>query len=70
MTDWGPVFISVILFIVLSPGVIFQLPGRSRIVEFINFQTSGVSILVHSIIYFGFIAIFLIAIRVHMFIGS
>ncbi|XP_020247028.1 uncharacterized protein LOC109824793 [Asparagus officinalis] len=66
MTDWGPVFVSVMLFIVLSPGVIFQLPGRSRVVEFINFQTSGVSILVHSILYFAFIAIFLLAIKVHI----
>ncbi|KAH1038934.1 hypothetical protein J1N35_040677 [Gossypium stocksii] len=66
MSDWGPVFIAVVLFILLTPGLLIQVPGRSRYVEFGNFQTSGVSILVHSIIYFGLICIFLIAIGVHM----
>ncbi|KAJ4818746.1 hypothetical protein LUZ62_031312 [Rhynchospora pubera] len=69
MGDWGPVFISVLLFILLSPGLLFQLPGRTKVVEFGNFQTSGVSILVHAIIYFALIAIFLLAIGVHMFLG-
>ncbi|KAJ1685541.1 hypothetical protein LUZ62_046161 [Rhynchospora pubera] len=69
MGDWGPVFISVLLFILLSPGLLFQLPGRTKVVEFGNFQTSGVSILVHAIIYFALIAIFLLAIGVHMYLG-
>ncbi|RWR74502.1 putative transmembrane protein [Cinnamomum micranthum f. kanehirae] len=69
MADWGPVVIAVILFVLLSPGLLFQLPGRNRIVEFGNFQTSGVSILVHTIIFFGLITIFLIAIGVHIYTG-
>ncbi|XP_058103129.1 uncharacterized protein LOC131246757 [Magnolia sinica] len=70
MADWGPVFVAVVLFILLTPGLLFQLPGRSRFIECGNFQTSGVSILVHSIIYFALISIFLLAIGVHMYIGS
>ncbi|XP_077212208.1 uncharacterized protein LOC143847301 [Tasmannia lanceolata] len=70
MSDWGPVFIAVILFILLSPGLLFQVPGHNRFVEFGNFQTSGVSILVHALLYFAFICIFLLAIGVHMYIGS
>ncbi|XP_072950786.1 uncharacterized protein [Typha angustifolia] len=66
MSDWGPVFIAVVLFILLSPGLLFQVPGKSRIIEFGNFQTSGGSILVHAIIYFALIAIFLLAIGVHI----
>ncbi|KAG9445920.1 hypothetical protein H6P81_012048 [Aristolochia fimbriata] len=31
MSDWGPVFIAVILFILFSPGLLFQLPGRNRV---------------------------------------
>ncbi|KAL3511454.1 hypothetical protein ACH5RR_030855 [Cinchona calisaya] len=62
MADWGPVVIAVVLFVLLSPGLLFQLPGRSRIVEFGNMQTSGLSILVHTIIFFGLITIILIAI--------
>ncbi|XP_058092381.1 uncharacterized protein LOC131238801 [Magnolia sinica] len=69
MSDWGPVFISVVLFILLSPGLIFQLPGHTRFVNFGNFQTSGASIFLHSIIYFAFICIFLLAVRVHMYIA-
>ncbi|KAA8548243.1 hypothetical protein F0562_004496 [Nyssa sinensis] len=45
------------------------LPGKSRVVEFNNMQTSGVSILVHTIIYFGLITILLIAVGVHIYTG-
>ncbi|XP_078160723.1 uncharacterized protein LOC144556103 [Carex rostrata] len=69
MSDWGPVFISVLLFILLSPGLLFQLPGRGRVCEFGSLQTSGVAILVHAIIYFALIAIFLLAIGVHVYLG-
>ncbi|XP_008790760.1 uncharacterized protein LOC103707855 [Phoenix dactylifera] len=70
MADWGPVFVAVVLFVLLSPGLIFQIPGKSRVVEFGNLQTSGAAILVHSIIYFGLIAIFVLAVGVHMYVGS
>ncbi|OAY64996.1 hypothetical protein ACMD2_17703 [Ananas comosus] len=62
MADWGPVVIAVVLFVVLTPGLLFQLPGRNRI-------TSGVSILVHAVLYFALITIFLIAIGVHIYTG-
>lgn len=70
MSDWGPVIIAVVLFILLSPGLLFQIPGKNRIVEFGNFQTSGISIVVHAIIFFALVAIFLLAIGVHMYLGS
>ncbi|KAF3436903.1 hypothetical protein FNV43_RR19656 [Rhamnella rubrinervis] len=69
MADWGPVIIAVLLFVLLSPGLLFQIPARGRIVEFGNMQTSGASILVHAIIYLGLITIFLIAIGVHIYTG-
>ncbi|RWR87036.1 DUF3339 domain-containing protein [Cinnamomum micranthum f. kanehirae] len=69
MADWGPVVIAVVLFVLLTPGLLFQLPGKSKVVEFNNFQTSGLSILVHTIIFFGLITIFLIAIGVHIYTG-
>ncbi|CAA6667864.1 unnamed protein product [Spirodela intermedia] len=70
MADWGPVFIAVVLFILLTPGLLIQLPGKSKFVEFGNFQTSGLSIMIHAIIYFALIAIFLLAIGVHMYVGT
>ncbi|XP_071722938.1 uncharacterized protein [Rutidosis leptorrhynchoides] len=69
MADWGPVVIATVLFVLLSPGLLFQLPGNGRVVEFNNMQTSGISILVHTIMYFGLVTIFLIAIGVHIYSG-
>ncbi|OVA09568.1 Protein of unknown function DUF3339 [Macleaya cordata] len=69
MADWGPVVIAVVLFVLLTPGLLFQLPAKGRIVEFGNMRTSGASILVHTIIYFGFIVLFLIVIGVHINTG-
>lgn len=69
MADWGPVVIAVVLFVLLSPGLLFQIPGRGRVIEFGNMHTSGASILVHAIIYFGLITIFLVAIGVHIYTG-
>uniref|UniRef100_A0A7N0TM53 Transmembrane protein n=1 Tax=Kalanchoe fedtschenkoi TaxID=63787 RepID=A0A7N0TM53_KALFE len=69
MADWGPVVIAVVLFVLLSPGLLFQLPGRGKVVEFGNMQTSGASILVHTVIFFGLITIFLVAVGVHIYTG-
>ncbi|KAL6619609.1 hypothetical protein ACP70R_031886 [Stipagrostis hirtigluma subsp. patula] len=70
MQDWGPVFISFVLFILLSPGLLFQMPAKSRLIAFGNFQTSAVSILVHTILFFALDAIFLVAIGVQIQLGS
>ncbi|KAF5769980.1 hypothetical protein HanRHA438_Chr14g0665271 [Helianthus annuus] len=69
MADWGPVFVAVMLFILLTPGLLIQIPGHTKVVEFGNFQTSGVSILVHSVIYFALMCIFLLAVGIHMYLG-
>lgn len=70
MQDWAPVFISFLLFILLSPGLLFQMPAKSRLISFGNFQTSVASILVHTIIFFAIDAVFLVAIGVHIQFGS
>ncbi|XP_050895435.1 uncharacterized protein LOC127102061 [Lathyrus oleraceus] len=67
MTDWGPMVIAVVLFVILCPGLLFQIQGKGRIIEFVNMQTSRAFILVHTIIYFGLIIILLVAIGVHIF---
>ncbi|GLU06749.1 hypothetical protein SLE2022_237480 [Rubroshorea leprosula] len=69
-TDWGPVLVVTVLFVLLSPGLLFQIPAKGRVVEFGNMNTSGASILVHIIIYFGLITIFLIAIGVHIYASN
>jgi Protein of unknown function (DUF3339) len=65
-TDWGPVIVAVILFILLSPGLLFQVPARTRVIEFGNMYTSGISILVHSIFFFVILTILVLAIGVHV----
>lgn len=69
MVDWGPVVIAVILFILLSPGLLFQMPASTRAIEFGNMYTSGISILVHAVIFFGILTILIIAVGVHIRTG-
>lgn len=63
MFNWGSIVVTVMLFVLLTPGLLFQVPGRSRCIEFGNFQTSAAAIVVHSLLYFGLVCLFLIAIR-------
>ncbi|XP_050270748.1 uncharacterized protein LOC126714585 [Quercus robur] len=67
--DWGPVIVAVVLFILLSPGLLFQLPARVRVIEFGNMNTSGIAILVHAIIYFCIFTILVIAIGIHIHVN-
>nr|CAB3476648.1 unnamed protein product [Digitaria exilis] len=65
MADWGPVLIAVLFFVLLTPGLI---PGSGgRMPEFHSMQTSGMSIFVHTLLFFGFCAIFMIAVGVHLY---
>lgn len=67
--DWGPVFVATVLFVVLTPGLLFQLPGGRRCIEFGSLHTSPPSILIHALLFFGLICIFLVAIGVHVYSG-
>ncbi|XP_038725006.1 uncharacterized protein LOC120016342 [Tripterygium wilfordii] len=67
--DWGPVVVAVVMFILLSPGLLFQLPARTRVMEFGNMSTSGIAILVHAVIYFCIITILVVAIGIHIHVN-
>ncbi|KAL8538450.1 hypothetical protein ACS0TY_000450 [Phlomoides rotata] len=69
MADWGPVLIGVVLFILLQPGLLFQFPGNTRQVEFGSMKTNGKAIAVHTLIFFAFYAIFILALHVHIYTG-
>ncbi|XP_062217381.1 uncharacterized protein LOC133917511 [Phragmites australis] len=69
MADWGPVVIATVLFVLLTPGLLFQLPAHGRIVGFGTMHTSAMAILVHTVLYFALVTIFLIAIGVHIYAG-
>ncbi|KAL1531558.1 hypothetical protein AAHA92_31684 [Salvia divinorum] len=64
--DWGPVAVAVGLFILLSPGLLFQLPARASFIEFGNMYTSGISIIVHAILYFCIYTLLVVAVGVHI----
>ncbi|GAA0187582.1 hypothetical protein LIER_34870 [Lithospermum erythrorhizon] len=68
--DWGPVVVAVAMFILLSPGLLCQLPARTRCIEFGNMYTSGMSILVHAAIYFCIYTILVVVIGIHIHPGS
>ncbi|KAL6627592.1 hypothetical protein ACP70R_031318 [Stipagrostis hirtigluma subsp. patula] len=68
--DWGPVLIAVAFFVVLTPGLLCQIPGSNgRFAEFHSMRTSGAAIFVHTILFFGFCAIFMVAVGVHLYAG-
>jgi hypothetical protein len=68
--DWGPVLIAVLFFVVVTPGLLCQIPGNNgRVAEFHSMRTSYAAIFVHTVIFFGFCAIFMIAVGVHLSSG-
>ncbi|XP_010250672.1 PREDICTED: uncharacterized protein LOC104592858 [Nelumbo nucifera] len=69
MADWAPVLIGVLLFVLLSPGLLFQIPGNNRPVEFGSFKTNGKAVFVHTVIFFGAFTILILAVGVHIYTG-
>ena len=51
MVDVASLVIGVILFVVLSPGLVLQIPGDERPIEFTNQRTSLPSIVVHAVVF-------------------
>ncbi|KAL8243992.1 hypothetical protein R6Q59_010250 [Mikania micrantha] len=69
MLDWAPILIGLLLFILLSPGLIFQVPGNTRTVEFGSFCTNGKAIILHTLLFFGAFTILILATGMHIYTG-
>ncbi|KAK1318426.1 hypothetical protein QJS10_CPB04g00223 [Acorus calamus] len=69
MADWAPVVVGVVLFVLLSPGLLFELPGMQRHVEFGSQRTNGKAIAVHSVIFFAIFTIIILALNLHIYTG-
>ncbi|KAJ0969219.1 hypothetical protein J5N97_022096 [Dioscorea zingiberensis] len=69
MADWAPVVIGVVLFVLFSPGLLFELPGTRRGVEFSSMRTNGKAVAVHTLIFFAVFSILIMALRVHIYAG-
>ncbi|CAI5536656.1 unnamed protein product, partial [Closterium sp. Naga37s-1] len=50
--SWLTLFLIDVLFIVLSPGLLLQIPGDTQPIEFRNWRTSLASVLVHAVVFF------------------
>ncbi|RID43409.1 LOW QUALITY PROTEIN: hypothetical protein BRARA_I00273 [Brassica rapa] len=64
MSDWGPVFVA--LYVLLTPGLLIR---KEPMVEFGTFQTSGVSVIVYTLVYFTLVCTLLLALQIHMYIA-
>ncbi|XP_038708626.1 uncharacterized protein LOC120003679 [Tripterygium wilfordii] len=69
MLDWGPILIGLLLFILLSPGLLFQLPGNTHRMELGGFTTNGKAIVVHTLIFFVLFTILILALGIHIYSG-
>lgn len=67
MRDWAALIIASALFAFLSPGLLFQLPGKQHPVDFLNMKTSAVSILMHAVIYGLLLILFLVFLDLHIY---
>ncbi|MBA0572083.1 hypothetical protein Golob_002445, partial [Gossypium lobatum] len=56
MADWAPVLIGVVLFLLLSPGLLFSFPGNSKQLEFGSMKTNGKAIAIHTLLFFAIYA--------------
>ena len=67
MNDWAAPLIAAALFAFLAPGLVFQLPGKHRPVEFLNMKTSIVSMLLHTVLFVLLLILFLVILNIHIY---
>lgn len=68
MKDWAPPIVATALFAFLTPGVIFQLPGKLHPVDFLNMKTSLVSMLAHAVFFGLLLFLFLVVWHFHLYV--
>ncbi|KAG0461273.1 hypothetical protein HPP92_021200 [Vanilla planifolia] len=68
MNDWAPSIIASALFALLTPGLILQMPGRPRPVDFLNMKTSWASIFVHAVVFGVLLMLFLVILHPHLYL--
>ncbi|XP_020594782.1 uncharacterized protein LOC110034885 [Phalaenopsis equestris] len=69
MADWAPVVVGVLLFVLLSPGLLFELPGNNRVAEFGSMRTNGKAIFIHTLIFFAIFSVIIVALHLHIYTG-
>ncbi|EOY02831.1 Uncharacterized protein TCM_017234 [Theobroma cacao] len=69
MADWAPVLVGVVLFVLLSPGLLFSFPGNSKQLEFGSMKTNGKAITIHTLLFFAIYAVLILAVHLHIYTG-
>ncbi|KAI3417935.1 uncharacterized protein J3R85_014067 [Psidium guajava] len=69
MADWAPVLIGVVLFVLLQPGLLFEIPGEGKQVEFGSMKTNGKAIAFHTLVFFACYSILILALHIHIYTG-
>ena len=70
MIDWAPLVVGLVLFVLLSPGLLLELPGTHGCVDFGGLRTSGKSITVHTFVFFTLFAVIILGFKVHIYTGA
>ncbi|XP_043808728.1 uncharacterized protein LOC122722308 [Manihot esculenta] len=68
MKDWAAPLIAAALFAFLSPGLVFQIPGKEGPFEFMKMKTSLASIFVHMVIYGLLLILFFVVLHIHLYV--
>ncbi|KAG6435076.1 hypothetical protein SASPL_106726 [Salvia splendens] len=50
-----------------NPGLVLQLPGKNKPVEFLNMKTSVLAIVLHAVIYGLLLVLFLVMLDIHIY---
>ncbi|PIN19411.1 hypothetical protein CDL12_07915 [Handroanthus impetiginosus] len=67
MNDYAAVMIATAFFAFLSPGLVFQLPGKNRAVDFLNMKTSIPAMIFHAVLYGLVLVLLLIVVNIHVY---
>lgn len=68
MNDWAAPLIAAALFALLSPGTLFQMPGKNRPLDLMGMKTSIGSIFVHTVLYGLLLILFLVILNIHLYV--
>ncbi|KAF3541596.1 hypothetical protein F2Q69_00021363 [Brassica cretica] len=53
----------------LTPRLLFQLPGQQRYVGLVTFRQVLSPLWVHSLLYFSLVSVFVFALKIHIYIA-
>ncbi|KAK4347711.1 hypothetical protein RND71_034050 [Anisodus tanguticus] len=68
MNDWAGPIIATALFAFLSPGLLFQMPGKITPVDFMNMKISWISVLVHAVLFGLLLILVLLVLNLHFYV--